>query len=676
MRERIAVVLGLLAITAPITAVTASDDCLEPVGRWPYGVSNDVAAEGNRAVLANGAVLQVLDLTVPSAPSIIGEVDLSHEISAVALSGTHAYAVAKSSLHVIDLDGPKPTVVGVLDGVAASGIEVSDGFAYLISSRLLIVDIANPTAPALRGQIVWENPVHRDVRVESGYAYIIDQKVGLRVVEVSDPDSPIEVTYLDLGASTNAERIDVASGYAYVVGWTWVAGTGDVFQLFVIDLTDPTTPEIVTSPTIASSRDIVVRQGVASLVGFSWFRTYDVTDPQTPVSLGNSQLSSDFDSRQARMVAIDGYVLVTRDHIGLTVIDLSDPAVPAPIAGMDVPALIEDANFGNGLLVIGAHARGVRVVDVSDQAGPIELGFTPMSPSPWIGSDVWSTAVVGETAYAAGDFPAGLVALDMSDPSTPVALGNAPWVVGTWLTIADERAYALDQSHGGLSVVDLSSPSEPVLVGELDLGGEPFETWEWPVVIGDHLVIRDTHPYDDDSLVIVDVGDPTNPVQIAQFDLWADYPGSGLAALGTWLLVPDVLIVNSPGIDTVSVDPVVRVFDFSDPTAPVEVAPYFSTGQLIGAIGVAGSVAYLATWDSKPDSPYAIEAVNFANPREPAFLGLVPHTGDAKRLTFSPDEVFVAHRKTGFETFALCQDPLFDDGFETGDTTMWSVTLH
>jgi len=278
-------------------------------------------------------------------------------------------------------------------------------------------------------------------------------------------------------------------------------------------------------------------------------------------------------------------------------------------------------------------------------------------------------------AYAAGYFPVDLVALDISDPSTPVALGNAPGVHGSWLTIADDRAYALDQDHGGLlSVVDLSSPSAPVLVGELDLGGEPFEAWEWPVVIGDHLVIRDV-TYQDNSLVIVDVGDPTNPVQIAQFDLWADYLGSGLAALGTWLLVPDVLIVNSSGIDTVSYDPVVRVFDFSDPTAPVEVAPYFSTGQLIGAIGVAGSVAYLATWDGRLDSPHAIEAVNFANPREPAFLGLVPHTGDAKRLTFSPEEVFVVHRETGFETFALCQDPLFADDFESGDTMMWSTAV-
>ena len=646
----------------PVTVVAR--ECLDPVGSWRYGVSNDVAAEGDRAVLANGAVLQVLDLTVPSAPSIIGEVDLSHEISAVALSGTHAYAVAKSSLHVIDLSGPEPTVAGVLDGIRADGIEVTNGFAYLVFNGLSIVDVSNPAAPALRGQIAWDF-VQRDLRVETGYAYVIDQDVGLRVVDVSDPDSPTQITFVDLGASTNAERIDVADGHAYVIGWE----SGSVYRLYVIDLTDPTMPEIVTSPTIASARDIVVRQGVASLAGHTWFHTYDVTDPETPVALGDSQLPSDFDSRQARMVAIDGYALVTRDRIGLTVMDLSDPAVPSPIAGVDVPAWIEDANFGNGLLVIGARERGVRVVDVSDQAGPVELGFTPMSSSPW-GTAVWSTAVVGETAYAVGYFPAGLVALDISDPSAPVALGNAPGVPGNWLTIADGYAYVLEQFTGELSVVDLSSSTAPVLVGSLNLGGGPLANWEWPVVIGDHLIIRDT--YQDNSLVIIDVSDPTTPVQIAQFDLWADYSGSGLAVLGTWLLVPDVLIVDSPGVETVSYDPVVRVFDFSDPTAPVEVAPYFSAGQLIGAIGVAGSVAYLATWDSRLDSPHAIEAVNFANPREPAFLGLVPHTGDAKRLTFSPDEVFVAHRETGFETFALCQGPLFDDGFESGDTTVWS----
>lgn len=645
--------------------VAAAQGCLEQVGAWRYGVSNDVAAEGDRGVLANGAVLQVLDLTAPTAPAIVGEVDLADEIDAVALSGTHAFAVEMTRLHVVDLSGPEPIVVGVLDGTRASVIDVEGDFVYLISDTLSIVDVSTPDAPMLRGQVVWDF-WQRDIRVESGYAYVIDQDDGLRVVDVSNPDAPTQITVLDLGASTNAERIDVAGGYAYVIGWTWVAGTGAVHELFVVDLTDPTLPVLVTSPTTASSKDIVVRQGVAWLADSSWIHAYDVANPQSPSHLGSSQLGSDFESQELRMATIYGHALVTRDRIGLTVVDLTDPTDPLPVASVDVPAGIEDAATDDGILAIAGLERGVRLVDVSHPAGPTELGFTDL------GGAVWGSAIAGDMVYAVGYIPpqANLVVLDISDPGAAVVVGSTPGVPGNWITTGNGYAYVLEQFTGELSVVDLSAPTAPVLVGSLNLGGGPLAHWDWPVVLGDHLVVRDS--LQQNAVVVVDVSDPTNPVQITQFDLWTDSSGSGLAGLDPWLLVPDVLIVGPSVVDVVSYDPVVRVFDLSDPTAPVEVAHYFPDGRSIGPVGIAGSVAYLATWDSNRDPPGAIEAVNFANPLEPTFLGLMPRHGDAKRLTFSSDEIFVAHRETGFDTFALCQGPIFADGFETGDTSAWS----
>jgi hypothetical protein len=615
--------------------------------------------------LANGAVLQVLDLTTPSSPAVIGEVDLLDEISAVAIAGTTAYAAAVESLFVVDLSGPAPTVAGVLDGVRARAIEVSGGLAYLIFDRLAIVDVSNPVAPALRGQVGWDF-VQRDLRVVAGYAYVVDQDVGLRVVDVSNPDAPTQITFLDLGTATNAERVDVAGEYAYVIGWTWVTGTGAVYELFVIDLTEPTLPVLVTSPTVPSSKDIVVRQDVAWLAGFSSVHTYDVTDPHSPSLMGTSSLGSGFQSQFLRMAGIDGHALVSRERIGLTVVDVTDPADPLPVANVDVPAWIEDATTDDGVLAIAGLERGVRLVDVSDPAGPTELGFTDL------GGAVWGAAVAGDLVYAVGYIPpqANLVVLDISDPGAATVAGTTPGVPGNWITINNGYAYVLEQFTGDLSVVDLAAPTAPVLVGSLNLGGGPLANWDWPVVIGDHVIVRDS--YQQNAVVVVDVSDPTTPVQITQFDLWADYSGSGMAALATWLLVPDVLIKGMIDTDGFSYDPVVRVFDLSDPAAPIEAAPYFPDGQSIGAIGIAGSVAYLATWDWTREPRGAVEAVSFADPLAPTFLGLMPHHEDAKRLAFSPNEVFVAHRETGFDTFALCHDPVFADGFESGDTSAWS----
>ncbi len=37
--------------------------------------------------------------------------------------------------------------------------------------------------------------------------------------------------------------------------------------------------------------------------------------------------------------------------------------------------------------------------------------------------------------------------------------------------------------------------------------------------------------------------------------------------------------------------------------------------------------------------------------------------------------VIVSADDTGFEHLSLCQGPIFADGFESGDTSVWSMTL-
>ena len=56
----------------------------------------------------------------------------------------------------------------------------------------------------------------------------------------------------------------------------------------------------------------------------------------------------------------------------------------------------------------------------------------------------------------------------------------------------------------------------------------------------------------------------------------------------------------------------------------------------------------------------------------PEFMGLSHETGLVRRLPTGPGEVFAVTLETGFDIFALCQGPLFADGFESGDTTAWS----
>lgn len=629
-------------------------DCLDPEGRWPYGVSNSIAAEGSLALLANGAVLQVVDLTDPSAPTVLGELAVARTIEAVAISGDRGFVLTTNTLHVVDLSTPTtPTEVGVLGELTANReLAVVGNLVFVRSYRKLwVVDAATPSAPAVLGELEWSDVSVLDLEAVSDHVYLTAGSDGLRVVDVSDPTAPTEIAAVDLGADTSARYLDLVGGMVYISGWQ--SGTSDD-RLAVVDVTDPAHPSLSANVVIPSGgRDIVVRDGLAHIFGGypGALHIYNVTIPQAPVWQGSESIPSKY---QERLAAIDGHILVTTYLYGLTVIETADPTDPAPVGGVDAPGRSQDAALADGVLFIATEERGLRLVDVSVPSQPAELGYSTVVPEPA------AIGVRGDFAYVASYSGQGLVVLDISNPTAPQVLGNAPGMSGEWLAVAGDYVF-LVSDYFGIYVVDVSTPSQPVHVGTLDLPAGTGEHWEWPVVSGNHLFVRNNH--NDPSVVIIDVNEPTAPTLVGTIDVNANV--AGLEGTGSWLLVPD--------FDT---QPEIRIFDVSHPVTPLEHDPYVPVNGYAEVVAVAGSVAYMSIWDgSYPDYAFDVEAVNFGDPGAPEYLGLSHVTGWVRRLLTSPGEVFSLTLETGFDTFALCQGPIFADGFETGDSDEWSNTV-
>ncbi|HSN54193.1 MAG TPA: hypothetical protein VLT32_05955 [Candidatus Sulfomarinibacteraceae bacterium] len=647
---RRAALASLLALALG-AAVCQAQDCLEPVGRGPYGVSNSVAAQGDLALLANGAALQVVDLTDPSAPAVLGELYLAQPIEAVAISGDRGYVLTYDHLHVVDLSAPTaPSELGLLAGfIAGRGLDVVGDLVFVQGyDTLYVVNVANPTSPGLSGEL---EVSALDLVAVSDHVFLTSGYAGLRVVDVSDPTSPTEVAAVDLGADTSARYLDVVNGRAYVSG----RGAPSDDKLFVVDLTDPNAPVVEADPVIAAGGgDIVVRDGLAHVFGGypEALHIYDVTVPETPVWQGSATIPSAQYSE--RLAAIDDHVLVTTYLRGLTIVETTAPTAPAPVGRLDAPGRSSDAAYSDGVLFIAGEDRGLRMVDLSDPSNPAELGYTQVVPQ------AFGLAVRGGIAYVLGYSNQGLVAVDVSDPASPVILGNAPGAGGEWVTLAGDHAYVVNP-HFGVYVVDVSTPAQPVQVGTLDLPSGTGEWWEWPVVSGDHLFVRNDH--NDPSVAIIDVGVPTAPVLVGSIDVNANV--AGLAVTGSWLLVPDF-----------DAEPEVRIFDVTNPVAPVERDPYLPVGGYAEVVAVSGSVAYLSLWTgSYPDYEFAVEAVDFADPGAPEFMGLSHVTGPVRRLPAGPGQVFALTLETGFDVLTLCQGPIFADGFESGNPSAWTSAV-
>ena len=124
----------------------------ELVGSLPFGPAHAVAVSGTTAYLGSGAALLAVDVSIPSAPAVLGAVDLPDIVQGVAVAGSYAYvANAYSRLRVVDVSDPAaPVEVGFHDTqrfawrVAVAGAHAyvadRDGGLVLLSNCMLFYD--------------------------------------------------------------------------------------------------------------------------------------------------------------------------------------------------------------------------------------------------------------------------------------------------------------------------------------------------------------------------------------------------------------------------------------------------------------------------------------------------------------------------------------------------------
>jgi hypothetical protein len=141
--------------------------------------------EGELAYVADGASgLQVVDVSVPTAPVIIGHLDTPGFAWGISVGGGHAYIADGSGMMVADVGAPTaPAIVGSVDGPpesfslgtgAALDLYVSGGLVYLVDGQrglqilptqcsVAAVETPSASAPARNFlEASWPNPFRDD----------------------------------------------------------------------------------------------------------------------------------------------------------------------------------------------------------------------------------------------------------------------------------------------------------------------------------------------------------------------------------------------------------------------------------------------------------------------------------------------------------------------------------
>ena len=263
----------------------------------------------------------------------------------------------------------------------ASNVRVDGDYAFLstFDDGLRVVSIANPAAPVEVGHLVAPYDWANDLKVfrTGGNRYVVTASTTSNVIDVSVPSAPQLVAQIPFYAHS-----------VFVEGTTAYLVTGANADVEVWSLAQPQAPVRLVAWThpdglFLSWHDIYVAGGIAYLsdINGSGMHVVDFRAPHAPVVLGGEQ---DFNpmwhspwltSIGGRPVAINGTEFIGP---GLRLLD-GDPASPTFLATLGEWSL--GVGSAHNLMAIGpriymAHYRhGVRVLDASDPANVVQLGY-------------------------------------------------------------------------------------------------------------------------------------------------------------------------------------------------------------------------------------------------------------------------------------------------------------
>lgn len=415
-----------------------------------------------------------------------------------------------------------------------------------------------------------------DVEVQGNYAYV-SKGSWLIVLDISDPVDPVRIGELRMPQNP-IRNINAIGQYLYVDSW-------------IVDVTDPSEP-----------------YGVDRFLG-----------PIGPV-VGNYMYAG---WRRCKESPPDppGFCVAGFTG-GLEIRNVSDPVDPVVVGELKYENHGLDLVYvaGNHAYAID-HANNLRVIDVSDPARPMEVGHLEMPDSLNVVNDLF---VAGSYAYVTAGAQ-GIYIIDVSDPTTPEAvttydMTNARhiYIIGPYAYVSDPRQEDEAWVTGNIRILDVSDPNIPQEVGS-------YSVSEWLgtfVVAGNRLYVLS-----DDTLRVLDTSDPPFPVELGTYFNPAWYPSWGMGGDQATRLHADnhrayVLSYYTDYRPYPQEAPVVirtlRVFDVSDPKAPVDLGTYnLPTPSRLRDFSVSGNHAFVLEDDSN------LRIIDVSDPTAPEEIGAI-----------------------------------------------------
>ncbi len=420
-----------------------------------------VAAQGDYVYIIDATFgLRVLDVSDVSQIEEVGSIphnQTSALFSQMRISGDFIYYmqdgdISDKKLVIVKVTVPEaPVEIGSHDMPGFwwfYGFDYYDGYACVAGGKegLRVVEISSPDSIT---DVCTYDPydLTSGLAVSGDYAFVGTYLKDLVIYDVSAPSSPVEVTALEFPDSP-IKQVSVWGDHLYVPGVV-VDHTGGVS---VLDISNPADPEEIAYwpalPGLSGAPFNVERYGDYAFVAcaFGGVEIYDVSQLDQPVFLDNWTLwdamtNPDFGVTNVKVSW--PYVFAPDRAFGLYVLDVSDPSNILEVASCETPgeAMWADLSPDRHYVYVADADGGLRVIDVSHPLAPVEVGFHE-------GNLGLANHVVagGDTVYISDGGHIGLHVFDVSDPTAPeeVAYHKTPGAFAHDVAVAEGLVYFLD----------------------------------------------------------------------------------------------------------------------------------------------------------------------------------------------------------------------------------------
>ncbi|MCA9303553.1 MAG: hypothetical protein KC996_05470 [Phycisphaerales bacterium] len=634
------------------------------------GVFTDASgfSDANKHMLINGTLayilnseagFQVIDISDPSTPTLLSEIDVEIDENPMTIAGSTIYVPHRDGLQIVDVSDPQnPFVIDTYKSVGRATVEARGAFLYVVSQdSLQIYDFSDQKLPLLLSEHQLGPYSPQRVQIEGDILYVASQNNNAMVVEsvnIHDPSNPeplgsqkvitnaldggvlsvqdgICYAYNKYGRSLDVIRLrEIVSpvflgmyeGFDRPLDFELQGEVAYVADseagLLIVDVSDPASPVLQSSILdVAASVSISDSIAYVSGVGFEGNTLYviDIKNPADPKLIGSQPTT-----RSGTTLIHDGVLYVGSGYSGngLGIYDISNPLVPEYVGEFEdiENRSVHSLSAHDSWLYVGSSS--ILLYDISMPTNPEYIlsgsgGYIGAGSIQFSGTRMFASTSWGFSSFILQDLSQLFLNSTFryeNESGSAVVLDGTRAYYGSGMHVR-----ILDVSDSS-SMTEIGSTDAPTDIRDLAVIGSKLYTL-YGVYAGSELF---------GGLQIHDVGHLPSPSLLSTFDPAA----------------PALRVTIHNDLAYIGTNDDLAILDVSDPAQPAFLGTY-ATEDSSGKLKVVGSKGFIAS------GAEGLDIVSFADPTQPERISLIDTPGHAQAVVVREDKAYIADWESGLQ---------------------------